>query len=197
LANSGICEFGGTVKQGNPLLATRFFVRARVMGRENPKKSSPPSQPSSDDSGSGGRSYHGRVAAVAWMKRSEIQKRSISFNVAPGFHFVPSGLRRKRRRNAVRRCSVTSALSRGAAPTFILPRSRRRTQEGAARLPAFHCGSCPRDSRIPRTQLRTRLRGAQHPAGLSRRRQLRLQRAPRAPVMVPVGMMSDAAREQR
>src|ERR1700691_2706054 len=37
----------------------------------------------------------------------------------------------------------------GTAPTFILLRVRGRTQEGAARLPAFHRGSCQRDSCIP------------------------------------------------
>jgi hypothetical protein len=41
----------------------------------------------------------------------------------------------------------------GTAPTFILPRVRGRTQEGAARLPAFHRGSCQRDSCIPTAQL--------------------------------------------
>jgi hypothetical protein len=57
----------------------------------------------------------------------------------------------ERRQNAERRnFSPTSALARGAAPTFILPRLRGRTKEGAARLPAFHCGSDQGDSRRPR-----------------------------------------------
>jgi len=59
---------------------------------------------------------------------------------------------KNRKRNAERRCSVTTALARG---TRLL---------GRARLSAFHCGSCLRDSRIPKAQLRTRLRGAQRQA---------------------------------
>src|ERR1700728_513311 len=68
---------------------------------------------------------------------------------------------------------------------------------GRARLPAFHRGSRPRDSRIPRTQLRARFRGAGAVVvGVLPQRRPRLQRAPRTPVMVPADMMSRAARER-
>jgi hypothetical protein len=80
---------------------------------------------------------------VARMEQSAIRERSISFNVDPGFHgachraghfgpdpLVPSGLRknekRKRKRNAVRRCSVTTAALRAAARTQL----RARTASG-------------------------------------------------------------------
>jgi hypothetical protein len=49
--------------------------------------------------------------------------------------------KRKRKRNAVRRCSVTTAALRAAARILV---------RGCARLPAFHRGSRPRDSCIPR-----------------------------------------------
>src|SRR5580704_11525621 len=44
--------------------------------------------------------------AVARMKRSEIRERSISLNAAPDFI---RATKKKRKRNAVRRCSVTTA----------------------------------------------------------------------------------------
>src|SRR5579863_4533745 len=56
----------------------------------------------------------------------------------------------------------------------------------------------PKGLTHPLVRLRTRLRGANAMmAGISRRRRLRLQRAPRAPVIVPAGMMSKAARARR
>src|ERR1700683_3211622 len=98
------------------------------------------------------------------MERSVIRGRSVSFNAAPGFHFVLSGLRRikERKRNAVRRCSVTSAALRAAVlpPPSPPPACGGGHRRGAARLPAFHRGSCQRDSCIPTAQLRARLRGA-------------------------------------
>ena len=96
-------------------------------------------------------------SAVARMKRSEIRERSTSLNAAPGLRFAPSGLRKKERKEekeAERRKTLfrnrRSLAGCGAAPTLTLPRKRGRKKEGAARLPAFHGGSCPRDSRIPR-----------------------------------------------
>jgi hypothetical protein len=60
---------------------------------------------------------------------------------------------------------------------------------GRARLPAFHRGSCQRDSCIPTAQLRARLRGTstRRWRGYPARRRTRLQRAPRVPVIVPAG----------
>src|SRR5579872_3949985 len=50
----------------------------------------------------------------------------------------------------------------------------------------------------PKVRSRTRFRGiGPKMAGVSRRRQPRLQRAPRTPVIVPADMMSDTARAQR
>src|SRR5580700_7550382 len=89
----------------------------------------------------------------------------------------------KRKRNAVRRCSVTSAALRAAA----------RAPLGRARLPAFHRGSCRRDSCIPTAQLRARLRGASTDRwrGYPARRRPRLQRAPRVPVIVSAGLIPE------
>ena len=164
------------------------------------QKSSPRTRPSSDESGCGNRLHHGRVCCVARMKRSAIRERSRSFKADPGFHgachraghfgpdpLVPSGLRRKKRKKekeAERRKTLfrnhRSLAGCGAAPTLT---------EGAARLPAFHRGSCQRDSRIPTAQLRARLRetgtesGGLPPASAGPG----YSDAPRVPVIVPAG----------
>ena len=74
--------------------------------------------------------------AVARMKRNGIRGRSINFTVVPDFTSLHPGYEeRKRKRNAVRRCSVTTA-------AFGL----RHAPYGCARLPAFHRGSYQRES---------------------------------------------------
>ncbi len=60
--------------------------------------------------------------------------------------------RTKRKKEAERR--------KAQSVSTTAPCDAARVLTGRARLPAFHCGSCPRDSRIPRTQLRARFRGA-------------------------------------
>ena len=101
---------------------------------------------------------------VARMSVSEIRGRPSSSQAAPGFHgachraghfgpdpLVPSGPRKKGRRNAGRRVSPTSAPA-----TFILPacgggqrRGRGARPAGRARLSAFHRGSCLGDPTPP------------------------------------------------
>ena len=113
------------------------------------------------------------------MKRGEIREQHRGFNAAPGFHFVPSGLReRRRKRNAESRSPTTAA-------TFVAARAK----SGRARLPAFHCGSRQRDSR-PQGSASARLGGcgaqaAGCPAGTASV----YSEAPRVPVIVPAGMM--------
>ena len=120
----------------------------------------------------------------------EIRGRLTSFKADPGFHSVPSGLRRKKRRkekrkrNAVRRCSVTTAALRAAALPH--PHGKGSTPSGVPRR--FSQSDCHRLA-----QLRARLHGTQHRTRRAslRRRRPRLQRAPRTPVIVPAGMMSE------
>ena len=77
------------------------------------------------------------------------------------------------------------------------PSGEARTLQGAL--------ACRRSTAVlplglthPKVRRRTRFRGAGAlVAGVSRRRQPRLQRAPRTPVIVPADMMSDTARVQR
>ena len=68
---------------------------------------------------------------------------------ASGIGTVTNERKRKRRKRNAKR---TLFLNLRSLHCGTHPRGR-------ARLPAFHRGSCPRDSRIPRAQLRTRLRG--------------------------------------
>ena len=106
----------------------------------------------------------------------------------PDYASLHPGYEEKKEKEAERRKTLfrnhRSLAGCGAAPP---------SQEGAARLPAFHRGSCQRDSRIPTAQLRARLHGTRHPKRRAslRRCRPRLQRAPRAPVIVPAGMMSE------
>jgi len=117
----------------------------------------------------------------------------------PDFTAFNPGYEEKKRKNkkeAERRKTLfrnlRSLAGCGAAPTLTLRRKRGREKEGAARLPAFHGGSCPRDSRIPRlnSDQASRDTAPKRRASLRRHRP-RLQRAPRAPVMLPAGMMSE------
>ena len=80
---------------------------------------------------------------------------------------------------------------------YLLALRQARTLQGAL--------ACRRSTAVlplglthPKVRSRTRFRGAGAlVAGVSRRRQPRLQRAPRTPVIVPADMMSDTARVQR
>ena len=72
--------------------------------------------------------------------------------------------RTEKRKEAERRKSLfrnlRSLAGCGAAPTSVLGSNvKRRTREGAARLPAFHHGSCQGDFRHPRLSLRPRFLG--------------------------------------
>ena len=80
---------------------------------------------------------------------------------------------------------------------YLLALRQARTLQGAL--------ACRRSTAVlplglthPKVRRRTRFRGAgASMAGVSRRRQPRLQRAPRTPVIVPADLMSDTARVQR
>ena len=80
---------------------------------------------------------------------------------------------------------------------YLLALRQARTLQGAL--------ACRRSTAVlplglthPKVRSRTRFRGTGPTmAGVSRRRQPRLQRAPRTPVIVPADMMSDTARVQR
>ena len=80
---------------------------------------------------------------------------------------------------------------------YLLALRQARTLQGAL--------ACRRSTAVlplglthPKVRRRTRFRGVGATmAGVSRRRQPRLQRAPRTPVIVPADMMSDTARVQR
>src|ERR1700691_1757294 len=81
----------------SPAQATPFSrrTRVRVMIKPVPNKPRLRTRPSSDKAGGGVRLHHDRTSAVARIEQSEIRGRSKSFNAAPGFHFVQSGLRRR------------------------------------------------------------------------------------------------------
>ncbi len=149
------------------VLAMRFLIRAPSF-EHAVQKTLPHSQPLSDDPGRGepepSRSGSGTKA------KNE---------------------RKKRKQNAERR-SLSSALARcGARPA------------GRARLSAFHCGSCQGDCSSPRRNpgqsflrlggslrvLRTANRGESRKPlhGRYPRPPVPVQRAPRAPVIVPAG----------
>src|SRR5581483_2453558 len=68
---------------------------------------------------------------------------------------------------------------------------------GRARLSAFHGGSALGTHASQGAASDQVSRGWRLDGGVSRRRQPRLQRAPRTPVIVPADMMSDTARVQR
>jgi hypothetical protein len=96
-----------------------------------------------------------------------------------GFRFALPTLQTKERKAERRKTQFTNLrfLRSGA-------RLARR-----ARLPAFHHGSCLRDSRIPKAQPQATLPGTRPPvrAGVRPAAPARLQRAPRVPVIVPAG----------
>ena len=130
-------------------------------------KTTPRSRPSSDDPGVESPDHHDRRRRKTGCK---------SFRLASG---------NQRKQNADRRGSTCLPCGKRAP-------CRARSPVGVPRR------FCPWDSRIPRCGRRTRFRGAGATmAGVSRRRQPRLQRAPRTPVIVPADMMSDTARVQR
>src|SRR5580700_10929389 len=108
------------------------------------------------------------------MKRSEIRERSISLNAAPDFI---RATRKKRKRNAVRRCSVTTA----AFGLRHAPYGARTTSGVPPRL-------LPKGVIVPKAQLGPGFPG-QTPklASYPRQRRPQLQRAPRTPVIVPAG----------
>jgi hypothetical protein len=108
---------------------------------------------------------------------------------------VPSGPRKKGRRNAGRRVSPTSAPA-----TFIHPasgggqrRGRGARPAGRARLSAFHRGSCLGDPTPPLSSGYA-LPGTQASTGVARLAPVPVQRAPRRPVIVPAGRIPEAAR---
>jgi hypothetical protein len=108
----------------------------------------------------------------------------------PGYEEKKKEEKEAERRKTLFR-NLRSLAGCGAAPTFILPRVRGRKKEGAARLPAFHRGSRPRDSRIPRLNSDQAWRNAAPVSGgLPPPAPARLQRCT-SPVMVPAGMMSE------
>ena len=93
--------------------------------------------------------------------------------------------KKKRKQNADRRGSTCLPCGKRAP-------CRARSPVGVPRR------FCPWDSRIPRCGVGPGFAAlAPTMAGVSRRRQPRLQRAPRTPVIVPADMMSDTARVQR
>ncbi len=100
--------------------------------------------------------------------------------------FFQTRFRQPRKQNADRRGSPCFTLRRSAHPGQGALACRRST------------AVLPRGLTHPLVRLRTRLRGASTTmAGISRRRRPRLQRAPRTPVIVPAGMMSDTARARK
>jgi hypothetical protein len=130
-------------------------------------KTTPRSRPSSDEPGRGGPDHHDRRRRKTGCK---------SFRLA-------SGNQRKAERRQTR--------------SHLLALRQARTLQGAL--------ACRRSTAVlplglthPKVRSRTRFRGiGPTMAGVSRRRQPRLQRAPRTPVIVPADMMSDTARVQR
>ena len=108
---------------------------------------------------------------VSRRDRVRVLRKPVAKNVAAGLTFVREAgggdrlhhdqcpasqerkKERKRKRNAGRRKFACSASCDAAPPPPYPPRLRGREREGAARLPAFHRGSCQRNSRIPTAQL--------------------------------------------
>ena len=124
---------------------------------------------------------------VARMKRSEIRERSISFKSDPGFHSVPSGLRRNERnkKEAERRKTLfrnlRSLAGCGAAPLrgqHAFRRSTAALARGTHASQRLNLGQASRDT-------------APKAAGYPRQRRPRLQRAPRMSVIVPAGMIPE------
>jgi hypothetical protein len=141
-----------------------FFVCARVL----PAPSKQTRARSSSDNAGGGTGRRQdkarirklsvsrtRCAAQAVHRRSgtfansefpkvPVLQRTTSCCAAPGKH--------RKKQEAERRqtlCNNLRALRRGTAPTLTLPRARGRAWEGAARLSAFHHGTCGSDRTPP------------------------------------------------
>jgi hypothetical protein len=105
--------------------------------------------------------------------------RSISFDAAPDYTPFHPGYeeRKKRKRNAVRRCSVTTATC-----------GLRHAPYGARTSSGVPPRLLPKGVIVPKAQLRPGFtRQAPKVAGYPRQRRPRLQRAPRTPVLVPAG----------
>ena len=116
------------------------------------------------------------------MERSAIRGRRCSLYAAPGFHFVPSGLRKKeRKKEAERRNALGTNLRtfRGAAlPPFWGQLAFRRSTTALAR------GSVS-SQRLSSGQAS----GDAVCAGVTRLRLSQSSDAPRMPVIVPAGMI--------
>ncbi len=124
----------------------------------------------------------GDGASCSPIERSEIRAQLSGSLAAPGFRYAQPGLQNlsdtlpaiKGKQNADRRGSPCFTLRRSAHPAQGALACRRST--AALPLGLAH----------PKVRLRTMFRGASaYVAGVSRRRSLRLQRAPRMPVIVP------------
>jgi hypothetical protein len=114
-----------------------FFVRVRVM-RTPVARTSPRTRSSSDGSGGGAAGcHHDQAQRTEKRRKKKKRKKEKKGSRTPvGADFQPPQL-------PLRRC-----------PHPDPPRRAGREWEGAARLPAFHCGSCRGDSRRPRLSVR-------------------------------------------
>jgi hypothetical protein len=119
-------------------------------------KTSPHSRSSADDPG-GGDPVSSRSGAA--IRSPDCAKRNpgTTFRISP----LPGSLRPTRATKSFRLASGNKRMRNAGTAQFTNLRVLRRGAHpaGRARLPAFHRGSCPRDSRIPRAQLRTMFRG--------------------------------------
>jgi hypothetical protein len=137
-----------------------------------------------------GRRHHDRTQRkhfVGWAKARNAPCPRLSQSLV-GFAIAPPTLQKsnKRKQNADRRGSPCFTLRRSAHPAQGALACRRST------------AVLPKGLTHPLVRSRTRLRGANTMmAGISRRHRPRLQRAPRTPVIVPAGMMSETARARR
>ena len=208
-------------KQANDIvLAARFFSRPSFAHHAKPRMA-PQIRSSSDEVRQWMAGFITIGAAVGWAKaRSAVPTVlrnicSVPYRVGIGKRRCPPYKKIKTGSGTpIGRCSVTSALARGTAPTLTLPRLRGRVREGAARLSAFHRGSRQRDSRpkgstpghascdlAGRPVLCCRPnRGAKTSrsyAGVTRARLSQSRDAPPRPVVVPDCLMPEAAREKQ
>jgi hypothetical protein len=131
----------------------------------------------------------GRAKRAPDGKLHAIRGRSTSFNAAPGFHFVSSGLQKKKgKRNAGRRRQYLPHASgvRGAPRIRRLaPPLRLRARSPAGVPPRLS----PKGVVVPKAQLRARLPGTRPKRLLPRLGLSQSSDAPRMPVVMPAGMM--------